>query len=79
MTDVGRPNVLFANRPFRRLWTARAISFIGDGIAITALVLHLQSANGTGTAVGALLLAQALPHLIGPMAGVIWSNRSRGS
>ena len=71
MTDVGRPNVLFANRPFRRLWTARAISFIGDGIAITALVLHLQSANGTGTAVGALLLAQALPHLIGPMAGVI--------
>jgi MFS family permease len=53
------------------MWTARAISFIGDGVAITALVLHLQSANGTGTAVGALLLAQALPHLIGPLTGVI--------
>jgi MFS family permease len=68
---VRRPNVLRANRAFRRMWTARAISFIGDGVAITSLVLHLQSTNGTGTAVGALLLAQALPHLIGPFAGVI--------
>jgi len=64
-------NVLFRNRMFRRMWTARAISFIGDGIAITALVLHLESAEGTGTAVGALLLAQALPHLVGPLAGVV--------
>ena len=71
MSEVRRRNVLFRNRMFRRLWTARAISFIGDGIAITALVLHVGSTNGTGTAVGALLLAQALPHLAGPMAGVI--------
>jgi MFS family permease len=68
---AGRRNVLVANRAFRRMWIARAISFVGNGIAITALVLHLQSANGMGAAVGALLLAQALPHLIGPMAGVI--------
>ncbi len=71
MSEVRRRNVLLRNRMFRRLWTARAISFIGDGIAITALVLHVGSTNGTGTAVGALLLAQALPHLAGPMAGVI--------
>jgi MFS family permease len=72
MSDgVQRRNVLLGNRMFRRLWTARAISFIGDGIAITALVLHVESANGTGTAVGALLLAQALPHLVGPIAGVV--------
>jgi len=72
MSDIARRrNVLLRNRMFRRMWTARAISFIGDGIAITALVLHVQSANGSGTAVGALLLAQALPHLAGPMAGVI--------
>ncbi len=68
---TGRRNVLLANRVFRRMWTARAISFIGDGVAITALVLHVESANGTGTAVGALLLAQALPHLAGPFTGVI--------
>jgi len=71
MSEVRRRNVVLRNRMFRRLWTARAISFIGDGIAITALVLHVGSTNGTGTAVGALLLAQALPHLAGPMAGVI--------
>ena len=72
MSDgVQRRNVLLGNRMFQRLWTARAISFIGDGIAITALVLHVESANGTGTAVGALLLAQALPHLVGPIAGVV--------
>lgn len=72
MSDVGRRrNVLLRNRMFRRMWTARAISFIGDGIAITALILHVESANGTGTAVGALLLAQALPHLVGPIAGVV--------
>jgi MFS family permease len=71
MSDVRPRNLLLRNRMFRRMWTARAISFIGDGIAITSLVLHLQSTNGTGTAVGALLLAQALPHLIGPFAGVI--------
>jgi MFS family permease len=72
VSDVRRQrNLLFRNRTFRRMWTARAISFIGDGIAITALVLHVGSTNGTGTAVGALLLAQALPHLLGPMAGVI--------
>ncbi len=72
MSAGPRPrNLLFRNRMFRRMWTARAISFIGDGIAITALVLHVGSASGTGTAVGALLLAQALPHLLGPMAGVI--------
>ena len=72
MSDIARRrNVLVRNRMFRRMWTARAISFIGDGIAITALVLHVESANGTGTAVGALLLAQALPHLAGPMAGVV--------
>ena len=72
MSDVARRrNVLLRNGMFRRMWTARAISFIGDGIAITALVLHLESAEGTGTAVGALLLAQALPHLVGPLAGVV--------
>lgn len=70
MTSRSR-NVLLANRPFRRLWSARAISFIGDGIALTALILHIEGGGGSGTAVGALLLAQALPHLLGPVAGTI--------
>ena len=68
MTGRGR-NVLVSNAVFRRLWCARAVSFVGDGIALTALVLYVQGTEGTGTAVAALLLAQALPHLLGPFAG----------
>ena len=67
--EPARRNVLVANGRFRQLWLARAISFIGDGIALTALVLHVEAEEGTGTAVAALLLAQALPHLLGPVAG----------
>ena len=68
---AARANVLRSNAVFRRMWSARAISFIGDGIALTASVLYIQDTRGTGTAVAALLLAQALPHLLGPVAGTV--------
>ena len=56
---------------FRRLLAARTISHIGDGIALVALVLMVQDERGTGTAVGALLLATSLPRFLGPIAGAI--------
>lgn len=61
---------------FRRLLAARTISHIGDGIALTALVLLVQGGlvqggQGTGTSVGALLLATSLPRFLGPIAGAI--------
>jgi MFS family permease len=56
---------------FRRLWLARTISHVGDGIAIVALVLLVQGSRGTGTAVGALLLASSVPRFLGPVAGVV--------
>jgi MFS family permease len=56
---------------FRRLLAARTISHIGDGIALIALVLLVQGGRGTGTAVGALLLATSLPRFLGPLAGVV--------
>jgi MFS family permease len=56
---------------FRRFWLSRAISHVGDGIALVALVLHVQETSGTGTAVAGLLLAVALPSLLGPVAGSI--------
>jgi MFS family permease len=40
-------------------------------MATVALVLHVASERGTGTAVGALLLAEAVPRLAGPVAGAI--------
>ena len=50
---------------FRRLLAARTVSHVGDGIALIALVLMVQGgqvegALGTGTSVGALLLATSI-------------------
>jgi MFS family permease len=54
-----------------RLWAAKAVSQIGDGAALIALVVHVQRTYGTGVAVSALLLAETLPNLLGPFAGTI--------
>ncbi|MGI8616993.1 MAG: MFS transporter, partial [Actinomycetota bacterium] len=56
---------------FRRLVAARTVSHVGDGIALIALVLLVQEERGTGTAVGALLLATSIPRFLGPLAGVV--------
>ena len=56
---------------FRRLLAARTISHIGDGVALIALVLLVQKGRGTGTSVGALLLATSIPRFLGPIAGAI--------
>lgn len=56
---------------FGMLWTARSISFLGDTVATTALVLFVHDRIGTGVAVGGLLLAQTLPRLFGPLAGAL--------
>ncbi|MFB3738285.1 MAG: MFS transporter [Candidatus Velamenicoccus archaeovorus] len=64
-------NVLRSRPTFRRFWVARTISHVGDGAAVVALVLFVKGVGGSGAAVGSLLLAQSLPHLLAPMAGVI--------
>jgi MFS family permease len=66
-----RSSLLRRHAGFRWLWTSRAISFVGDGIALVALVLHVQETSGSGSAVAGLLLAAALPSLFGPVAGSI--------
>ena len=55
--------------PFRVLWWSRAISFAGDGIGRTALVLY--AAGHGATAVSLVLLAIALPRFLGPVAGAL--------
>ncbi|MGZ8624401.1 MAG: MFS transporter [Actinomycetota bacterium] len=71
MKAAPRPNPLRSSPAFRRLWLARTTSHVGDGIALVALVLLVQGSQGTGTAVGALLLASSLPRFLGPLAGVV--------
>ncbi len=54
---------------FRVLWWSRAVSFAGDGIGRTALVLY--AAGQGATAVSVVLLAIALPRFLGPVAGAL--------
>ena len=56
---------------FARLWAAKAISHVGDGAALVALVVHVQQTQRRGVAVSALLLADTLPPLLGPLAGAL--------
>ncbi len=53
------------------LLAAQTISPLGDAMATTALILHVQRTTGSATAVGLLLFAQAVPPLAAPLAGVI--------
>jgi len=71
VSETRRRSLLRQHAGFRWFWFSRAISYVGDGIALIALVLHVQETSGSGTAVGGLLLAIALPSLLGPVAGSI--------
>ena len=54
------------------LLAARGVSFLGDGIAVVALLVYVQQASGTATAVAALLLvADLVPALVAPVAGAV--------
>lgn len=54
---------------FRVLWWSRAVSFTGEGVGRTALVLY-AAGHGAG-AVSLVLLAMALPRFFGPLAGAL--------
>ncbi|WP_166664042.1 MFS transporter [Actinophytocola oryzae] len=54
---------------FRVLLWSRAVSFTGDGIGRTALVLY-AAAHGSA-AVSLVLLAVAVPRFLGPVAGAL--------
>ena len=63
------PGALARSPAFAALLGARAVSLVGDGVGGLALIVHVQSTEGTGTAVGLLLLAASLPRLLSPLAG----------
>jgi MFS family permease len=68
---IGSIEVLQRNRLFRTFWIARALSFIGDGIALTALLLYVEEQK-SGLSVAFLVLARTIPRLVvGPFAGVL--------
>jgi MFS family permease len=84
MATDGRPagagslRLLGANRPFRLLWSARAVSFLGDSLALVALMLHVAGTTGQALAVAALLLAgDFAPALLGPLTGTVADRLER--
>lgn len=68
----GALRLLRDNREFRLLWSARAVSVLGDSLGLVALLVHLQAEAGAAIAVALLLLAgDCVPGLFGPVAGLI--------
>jgi MFS family permease len=75
---AGSLRLLVANRPFRLLWGARAVSFLGDSLGLVALMLHVAETTGQALAVALLLLAgDFAPALLGPLAGTVADRLDR--
>jgi len=69
--------LLGQNPDFRYFLAARTTSILGTWVTVTALVLYLEETGVSASAVGALLLAKALPQALGPLAGTV-SDRVDG-
>ena len=64
--------LLRASWPFRLLWSARAVSFLGDSLSLVALMLYVAAGTGHALAVALLLLVgDGVPALFGPLAGTV--------
>ena len=57
---------------FRRLWLSRFVSFVGDSLALVALILYVAEHTDEGFAVAGLLLAgDFAPTLLAPWTGAL--------
>lgn len=61
-------------RDFRRLWTASAVSNVGDGVTLIAGPLLVASLTAEPAAVAGAAFVQQLPWLLAPLSGV-WVDR----
>src|SRR5262245_49357855 len=55
---------------FRRFWLARTVSYMGDMLARTALLISVFDLHG-GSALAMFLLASIGPRLLGPLLGTL--------
>jgi MFS family permease len=71
-SGAGALRLLRGNRPFRSLWCARGISFLGDSLGLVTLLLYTANTTGQALAVALLLLVgDFAPALLGPLTGTV--------
>lgn len=68
---MSRWGLLGRNRAYGSLWAARSLSMMGSAIIATTLVLYLGRVEVSPFGLGGVLVAQALPQALGPLAGTI--------
>src|SRR6476660_8166850 len=65
-------HLLRESTAFRRLWISRFVSFVGDSLALVALILYVATHTNQSFAVAALLLAgDFAPTLLSPWVGAL--------
>ncbi len=74
---MSRWGLLGRNRAYGSLWAARTLSMMGSAIIATTLVLYLGQVGVSPSGLGGVLVAQALPQTLGPLAGTL-SDRVEG-
>jgi MFS family permease len=73
----GREESLLRNPRFLQLWVGQGVSFLGDAVAMIALVVLVTQITGSASAVGGALVARLLPTLASPLAGVFADRLNR--
>jgi DHA3 family tetracycline resistance protein-like MFS transporter len=63
------------SRPFALLWVGQSISALGDGAFATALAWQVLLLKGSGTAMGGVTVAWALPRLFFFLIGGVTADR----
>ena len=64
-------------RPFRRLFAARAVSALGDGVAPVALAFAVLEATGSATDLGFVFAAREVASVAVLLAAGVWADRVR--
>lgn len=64
-------------RDFRRVFLAQTVSVFGDGITPVALTFAVLDLTASGTDLGLVLAAQALPLAALALVGGVWADRLR--
>ena len=66
---------LLRSRDFRNVFIAQSVSVFGDGITPVALTFAVLELTGSGTDLGLVLAAQAIPLVLLALVGGVWADR----